>query len=315
MLGEVVADNRVALGVAVPYVEDSGAGRVRREFRRRGRQRLPRERRVRGQGRVRLRISHREALLFLVGQALAGIAVLPGAVLCLRLCAATVPHPPDQPTLPSLERVAPQLAGEQAGFGWVGSYPKGFQEHRAPPRRGFPCPGADLGRQPTTGPPDYPSTAAVSGLGAQETRRLGFRASPAAWMTLWASAPYTADSHRVSQTFAYKAMLSASSNHISACQPSVRRRGRSPDTRTSARGRGMRQRRRNCQRARRPPTPGGTSRVHRTATRLRLMDSGSTTGRRTVDFGGERRRGLAVARSWGRTSHAEPFGLNGDRRA
>src|SRR5690606_14795242 len=40
-------------------------------------------------------------------------------------------------------------------------------------------------------------------------------------MTLWASAPYTADSLRVFQTFLYKVMLSASSSHSSACQSSA----------------------------------------------------------------------------------------------
>lgn len=135
VLGEVVADDGVALGAAVPYVEHSGAGcvlrerrerRERREFRRRGRRVLGR--RVRGQGRVRLRISHWEGHIFLVGQALAGIAVLPGAVLCLRLCAATVPHPPDPLTVLSPERVAPQLAHGQAGLVGLVVSPKAFKK-------------------------------------------------------------------------------------------------------------------------------------------------------------------------------------------
>ena len=53
------------------------------------------------------------------------------------------------------------------------------------------------------------------------TRQRGFSDRLAALMTLWASAPYTADPRRVRQTFEYKVTLSASSNHISACQSSA----------------------------------------------------------------------------------------------
>ncbi|GGX85925.1 hypothetical protein GCM10010358_45050 [Streptomyces minutiscleroticus] len=142
VLGEVVADHGVPLGVAVAYVEDSGTGRVGGE-RRRGR-------RVRGRGRVRLRVSHWEGAYFLVGQALVGIAVPPGAVLYSGLYsglfAATVPHLPEHLMPSSPERVAARLApgdgsGRTGRVGAVRYFTKGFQGRRASPGRGIPRPG------------------------------------------------------------------------------------------------------------------------------------------------------------------------------
>lgn len=104
MLGEVVAAHRKALGVAVPDVDHAGGWGVGGD------------RGVCGRGRVRLRVSHREASLFQIGQALVRIAVLSGAECVYEVVGADRTAAVRFPDDLSPERV-------RTGIGWVGSHP------------------------------------------------------------------------------------------------------------------------------------------------------------------------------------------------